>query len=80
MDSLKYWLGEIEHNQDGDKLTHWEIRVLIEELINCVPNMQLKIRVEPLLMTLKTEGKNHKHKALIAKFCLRIINDWEEMQ
>ncbi|MFM6157689.1 MAG: hypothetical protein ACKPE3_32625, partial [Sphaerospermopsis kisseleviana] len=67
MDSLKYWLEQIENNQAGNKLTHWEIRVLFEELINLVP-MQLKIRIEPLLMSLKAEGKNHKHKSLIAKF------------
>lgn len=80
MDSLKYWLEQIEKNQDGKNLTHWEIGVLIDELEKWIMDESLKIKILPLLRTLEDKGKTHKHKSLVAKFCLKLIDDWEQMQ
>jgi hypothetical protein len=80
MDSLKYWLEQIEKNQDGKALTHWEINVLLDELEKWITDEQLKIKILPLLRILQDKYKNHNHKSLVAKFCLKLIDDWEQRQ
>lgn len=85
METLKYWLEQIERNQDNqdnqdsDRLTHWEIQVLMTELINFVDSTLLK-QIHPLLIAIRDGNKSHKHKSLIAKFTLKLIKKYEDLE
>lgn len=77
LDSLKFWLGLISENQNGE-FTHREISVLINQfLIHQVLNENLRLKIYPLLLALDGGG-THRHKAFIARFTLKIIKKHEE--
>ncbi|MFM6649346.1 MAG: hypothetical protein ACKPKJ_10255 [Dolichospermum sp.] len=77
MDSLKYWLGEISFQ----RISQWQIAAVIQPFLfsNLLPE-DLKIQIQPLLMTLTQGGKSLRHKANIARFALDIVTKHQEYE
>ncbi|MFM6883124.1 MAG: hypothetical protein ACKPKK_21140 [Dolichospermum sp.] len=77
MDSLKYWLGEISFQ----RISQWQIAAVIQPFLfsNLLPE-DLKIQIQPLLMTLTQGGKSLRHKANIARFALDIVTKYQEYE
>ena len=77
MDSLKYWLGEISFQ----RISQWQIAAAIQPFLfsNLLPE-DLKIQIQPLLMTLTQGGKSLRHKANIARFALDIVTKYQEYE
>lgn len=81
IDSLKLWLELISNNKNNT-FTHWQIDVVISEFIGerLFLDNHLNLKLYPLLLALKDKHKTHNHKALIAKFALGIIEEFEANQ
>ena len=81
IDSLIIWLELISANSEGS-LTHWEIEVVMTEILdnNYHYDDKLKSKLYPLILALKNRGKSHKHKSLIASFTLRLIEEYREKE
>lgn len=79
LSSLEYWLGEIKNNSNGEKLTHWEIEVVVSPLEETLDFRLIK-KIKPLLIVLTAEGKTHKYKSQVAEFALKLTKEWRQMQ
>lgn len=79
IDSLKLWLELISNSHS---YTHWQIEVVFDVFVGerLFLNNQLNLKLYPLLLALKDKHKSHNHKALIAQFALRIIEEFEADQ
>ncbi|MFM6222038.1 MAG: hypothetical protein ACKPDM_17080 [Dolichospermum sp.] len=77
MESLKYWLKEIS----SQRISQWQIAAAIQPFLS--PNLlpeDLKIQIQPLLMTLTQGGKSLKHKANVATFALSVLAKYQESE
>ncbi|MFM6219254.1 MAG: hypothetical protein ACKPDM_02650, partial [Dolichospermum sp.] len=77
MESLQFWLEQVSKNGDGKTLTQWEIEVLFTEMTKFSIPQNLEVRILPLLIAIRERGKGHKHKANIAMFAMKIIEDFK---
>lgn len=78
IDSLIYWLKKVAANEEK-RLTHWQIKVIFttfEKDLQTIGNEELKLLAYPLIQQL-LETNSHRHKSLIAKFLLDLINEHE---